>query len=156
MTGVSLFRLPCVHPNNSLAYHNLPFVHFVWTVSGSQGPRGPAARRPARLGSTPAPCGARKYITRFPSPCQRHSRDFFREAASRGPACALGAAGLRTLRLPRAPVKGDRGTFPESVATAVLTKWSMNAERPSSCERRGARYDPIRGLEHPHAARQPS
>ena len=75
--GSLSLRLPCVHPNNSLAYHNLPFVHFVWTVSGSQGPRGPAARCPARLGSTPAPCGARKYITRFPSPCQQDSRDFF-------------------------------------------------------------------------------
>ena len=48
--GRLLLSLPCVHPNNSLAYHNLPFVHFVWTVSGSQGPRGPAARCPARLG----------------------------------------------------------------------------------------------------------
>ena len=68
--GSLSLRPPCVHPNNSLAYHNLPFVHFVWTVSGSQGPRGPAARRPARLGSTPAPCGAREYITLSHDCCQ--------------------------------------------------------------------------------------
>ena len=125
--GSLSLRPPCVHPNNSLAYHNLPFVHFVWTVSGSQGPRGPAARRPARLGSTPAPCGARKYITRFPSPCQQDSRDFFREPASGGPARALGAAGVRTLRLPRARVKGDLGSFPKTRAGSFFSSQMQSA-----------------------------
>ena len=75
--GSLSFRLPCVHPNNSLAYHNLPFVHFVWTVSGSQGPRGPAGPPPRLFGIRSLPCGASEYITLTPGGCQQVISDFF-------------------------------------------------------------------------------
>ena len=82
--GSLSFRLPCVHPNNSLAYHNLPFVHFVWTVSGSQGPRGPAGPPPRLFGIRSLPCGASEYTTLTPGGCQQVISDFF-EIARGGP-----------------------------------------------------------------------
>ena len=119
------------------------------------------SRSPRARGPPPRPAGINSRSVRreevyyaLPLPLSTGFSRFFREPASGGPARALGAAGLRTLRLPRAQVKGDLGIFPQNQSRRLLRP--PNAERPSSCERRGAQSDLIRGLEYPHAARQPS
>ena len=83
------------------------------------------SRSPRARGPPPRPAGINSRSVRreevyyaLPLPLSTGFSRFFREPASGGPARALGAAGVRTLRLPRAQVKGDLGK--ELVAAGVF------------------------------------
>ena len=110
MTGVSL-RLPCVRPNNTLACIKLPFhVCFAWTVSGSQGPRGPAGplrshglTRSARGSILRLPtCPVNGFLGEFQKFPLR-ARQGPQGSASRGPGKPAGPAHVPPLRGDAAP-----------------------------------------------------
>ena len=92
------------------------------------------SRSPRARGPPPRPAGINSRSVRreevyyaLPLPLSTGFSRFFREPASGGPARALGAAGLRTLRLPRAQVKGDLGSFPKTRAGSFFSSQMQSA-----------------------------
>ena len=122
MTGVSLLRLPCVRPNNTLACIKLPFhVCFAWTVSGSQGPRGPAGP----LRSHGLTRSARGSILRLPTCPVNGFLGEFREfllRTSRGAFYPVLLAPRQVLHAKEGPISNEIGPSNQVLALESRTR----------------------------------
>ena len=153
MTGVSLFDS---HVSIRRTRWHIT-IYRLFTLCGQypvlKVPAGPRPAAPPGWDQLPLRAARGSILRASPPPVNR-ILEIFSRARFRGPRPRPGRCGSENSTPAAGAGQGGSGIFPQNQCKQLLQP--PNAERPSSCERRGAPSDLIRRLEYPHAARQPS